>query len=169
VTRPQYPQKNNRETIAVFGTTRTIESGVYVEEIRKRCPHVQVVQQACPALAGAIEAARPRSELSELIRDAVAELCTQALGGAPDRALLGCTHFAVAEALFRRELPARTRLLSQPDAVADSLEDYLARHPEYATPSDTSAVRLLTTGAVAEASRTAAIFWPGAPAFTALG
>jgi glutamate racemase len=43
VTAPQYPQKNNRDVIAVFGTTRTIESGVYAEEIRKRCPRVRVV------------------------------------------------------------------------------------------------------------------------------
>jgi glutamate racemase len=167
VTRPQYPQKHNRETIAVFGTTRTVESGVYVEEIRKRCPHVTVVQQACPALAGAIEAGRPRAELAALVSEAVVALCTRLEGGAPDRALLGCTHFAIVEALFRRELPARTRLLSQPEAVADSLEDYLARHPHYAESSGKPGVRLLTTGDFAAASRTAAIFWPGAPGFEA--
>ena len=166
VTRPQYPQKNNRETIAVFGTTRTIESGVYAEEIRKRCPQVRVVQQACPTLAGAIEALLPRAELEALIATAVAELCTRLESGAPDRALLGCTHFASVEPLFRRELPARTRLLSQPDAVADSLEDYLARHPAYAEASGPPGVRLLTTGAVAQATRTGAIFWPDAPPFT---
>jgi glutamate racemase len=127
-----------------------------------------VVQQACPALAGAIEAARPRAELEALVATAVAELCTRLESGAPDRALLGCTHFAIVEPLFRRELPARTRLLSQPDAIADSLEDYLARHPAYAEPDTTPSVRLLTTGAVAEATRTATIFWPGAPAFERL-
>jgi len=168
VTRPQYPQKNNRETIAVFGTTRTIESGVYVEEIRKRCPRVQVAQQACPALAGAIESGRPRAELEALVASAVSELSTRLESGAPDRALLGCTHFAIVEPLFRRKLPARTRLLSQPDAVADSLEDYLARHPAYAEASGTPGVRLLTTGAIAQAARTAAIFWPGAPPFERL-
>ncbi len=168
VTRPQYPQKNNRETIAVFGTTRTIESGVYVEEIKKRCPQVQVVQQACPALAGAIESARPTAELEALVAAAVSELCMRLESGAPDRALLGCTHFAIVEPLFRRELPARTRLRSQAEAVADSLEDYLARHPEYAEVSGAPGVRLLTTGEVAQATRTAAIFWPSAPAFERL-
>jgi glutamate racemase len=33
---PQYPQKYNTDLIAVFGTTRTITSGVYPEEISKR-------------------------------------------------------------------------------------------------------------------------------------
>ena len=44
VTTPQYPQKYNTDTIAVFGTTRTIASHAYPEEIRKRCPKVAVVQ-----------------------------------------------------------------------------------------------------------------------------
>ena len=54
VTAPQYPQKYNTDVIAVFGTTRTVASGVYPEEIRKRCPKVVVVQQVCAGLAGAI-------------------------------------------------------------------------------------------------------------------
>lgn len=169
VTTPQYPQKNNRERIAVFGTTRTIESGVYVEEIRKRCPRAGVIQQACPALAAAIEAGRPEPELDALVAAAVSALLAQLAGGAPDRAILGCTHFAIVEALFRRRLPASTRILSQPQCVADSLEDYLARHPAYADASAPAGVRLLTTGAVAEVSRVASIFWPGAPPFEAVG
>ena len=33
--------------------------------------------------------------------------------------------------MFRAHLPAFTRVLSQPEVVADSLEDYLLRHPRY--------------------------------------
>lgn len=72
VTSPQYPQKYNTDTIGVFGTTRTISSGVYAEEIRKRCPKVTVVQQICSELAGAIENKRPLAELDVLVRDGVA-------------------------------------------------------------------------------------------------
>ena len=165
VTTPQYPQKNNRERIAVFGTTRTVESGVYVEEIRKRCPQAGVSQQACPALAGAIEAGRPEAELDALVAAAVSALLAQPGGHAPDRAILGCTHFAIVEPLFRRRLPAGTRILSQPEVVADSLEDYLARHADYAEANAAPGVRLLTTGSVTQASRVARIFWPDAPPF----
>jgi hypothetical protein len=49
VTTPQYPQKYNIDTVAVFGTTRTIASHAYPEETRKRCPKVTVVQQTCAA------------------------------------------------------------------------------------------------------------------------
>jgi glutamate racemase len=168
VTTPQYPQKNNRERIAVFGTTRTIESGVYVEEIRKRCPKARVLQQTCPELAGAIEAGRPEGELDALVAAAVAALLAQGSGDAPERAILGCTHFAIVEPLFRRRLPPGTRILSQPESVADSLEDYLARHPGYAD-GGRPGVRLLTTGSVPQASRAARIFWPDAPPFERAG
>ena len=168
VTTPQYPQRNNRDCIAVFGTTRTIESRVYVEEIAKRCPAAQVAQQPCPGLAGALEDGRPEAELDTLVAAAVSALLAQLGGRAPDRAILGCTHFAIVEALFRRRRPAGVRILSPPEAVADSLEDYLARHPGYADANPEPGVRLLTAGPAAEASRLAALFWPGAPPFERL-
>ena len=168
VTSPQYPQKYNSDVIAVFGTTRTIASGVFPEEIRKRCPRITVVQQACPALAGAIEADRPESGLEALVKEGVAALDEQTGGEPAHRAILGCTHYPMVEHLFRRHLPKFTRLLSQPDVVADSLEDYLARHARYAAVSDGPRLRLLTTGAPDEVSRLARIFWDEAPAFEAL-
>lgn len=167
VTKPQYPQKNNRELIAVFGTTRTIESGVYPEEIRKRCPRVRVVQQACSGLAAAIEQARPPAELDAIVADGVATLLAQLGGRAPDRAILGCTHFSLVEKLFAENLPAGVRILSQPELVADSLEDYLARHPAYAANGAGPGARLFTTGDPAAVSRAAAVFWPDAPRFAA--
>lgn len=176
VTTPQYPQKHNREVIAVFGTTRTIESGVYAEEIRKRCPRVRVVQQACSGLAAAIERARPQAELDAIVADGVAALLERLAAASdsgrargpfqPDRAILGCTHFSLVEKLFAENLPAGVRILSQPEVVADSLEDYLARHPEYAGSADPGArPRLLTTGDPDAVSHAAEIFWAGAPRF----
>jgi len=72
VTIPQYPQKYNTDLIAVFGTTRTITSFAYPEEIRKRCPRVAVVQQICAELAGAIETGASASLLDDLVARGVA-------------------------------------------------------------------------------------------------
>jgi glutamate racemase len=175
ITTPQYPQKYMTDTIAVFGTARTISSGVYQEEIRKRCPRVKVVQQACPRLAGAIEAGAHAHEIDGLVAGYVADLMAATEGERPDRAILGCTHFPLIEGAFRRHLPAGTRLLSQPGIVADSLEDYIARHPEYlAVPGALGntgrdfrgeRVVLLTTGDSATVSGTLGTFWPERPAF----
>ncbi len=111
VTTPQYPQKYNTDLVAVFGTTRTITSYVYPEEIRKRCPRVTVVQQICADLAGAIEAGRPEDELDAFVEAGVRGLLAQTGGHPPHRAILGCTHYPIVEHLFRRHLPPFTRML----------------------------------------------------------
>ena len=170
VASPQYPQKYNTDTVAVFGTRRTIASGVYPEEIRKRCPKVTVLQQACPDLAGAIEAGAPEAELSALIEGDVAEMLAGNHGHPPHRAILGCTHYALVEHLFRLYLPPFTRLLGQPEVVADSFEDYLHRHPGYAgaPAAPGTSPLVLTTGDVARIEPAIARLWPGHPAFEAL-
>ncbi len=170
VTTPQYPQKFNSDLIAVFGTTRTITSEVYPEEIRKRCPRVEVIQQICANLAGAIEDEAGREELSGLVKEGVDALLEQTLGTIPDRAILGCTHFPLVEDLFRKHLPSSTRLLSQPDLVADSLEDYLARRPQYlgGYHPEPRMLLMLTTGDADEISNRARVFWPEVPPFESI-
>jgi glutamate racemase len=159
VTTPQYPQKFLTDRIAVFGTTRTIASNVYAEEIRKRCPKVTVIQQVCSELAGAIEHGKPEPVLDRLVKEGIDGAMAQAGGEPPHRAILGCTHFPLVEHLFRRHLPPATRILSQPEIVADSLEDYLSRHPRFKGEVGTApSLVLLTTGDPAEASRGARVF-----------
>ncbi len=165
VSSPQYPQKYNTDLIAVFGTTRTINSDAYPEEIRKRCPRVTVVQQICAQLAGAIEHEAPEAELERLVEEGIRGVMEQTNGTPPHRAILGCTHFPLVEHLFRRHLPPFTRILSQPEVVADSLEDYLARRPHYLAGDRGHSLTLLTTGNPALISGRARVFWPEVAAF----
>jgi glutamate racemase len=165
VTSPQYPQKYNTDTIGVFGTTRTVTAGVYPEEIGKRCPKVTVVQQICSELAGAIEEKQPEAHLEELVRAGITGLLDQTDGVPPHRAILGCTHFPLVEHLFRKHLPPFTRILSQPEVVSDSFEDYLARRSHYLNGDESGSLTLLTTGDPVEVSEKARVFWPNVPAF----
>lgn len=165
VTTPQYPQKNNTDYIVVFGTTRTIQSGVYPEEIRKRCPDVNLTEQICAGLAGAIEAGGDDAVLDPLVEDAVNEVFGKLKDTTPDQVILGCTHFPLVEHLFRKHLPQGTRILSQPKIVAHSLEDYLRRHPAFCSPGAPTTTVLLTTGATAAIDQRARLFWPDAPSF----
>ena len=165
VTSPQYPQKNNTDTIAIFGTLRTVSSGVFPEEIRKRCPKVTVVQQVCSELAGAIEDKRPETELERLVAEGVTALLAATQNMPPHRAILGCTHFPLVEHLFRRHLPPYTRILSQPEVIADSFEDYLARKPNYLAGNEGGRLTLLTTGNASEVSAKARVFWPDVATF----
>jgi glutamate racemase len=169
VTTPQYPQKYNTDTIAVFATRRTVASDVYPEEIRKRCPKVNVIQQACPELAGMIEAGAAEASLEARISGYVEELMRACGNVPPHRAILGCTHYPLVEHLFRRHLPPFTRLLSQPEIVADSLEDYLTRRPRYLEGAQSGTEpTLLTTGEASEISAALATFWPDQKAFERL-
>lgn len=168
-TEPQYPQKYNSDLIAVFATRRTVASSVYPEEISKRCPKAQVIQQACPDLAGAIEQGRPAAELDGLVHAYVASLLDRTDGVAPHQAILGCTHYPLVEEAFLRHLPASTRLLSQPEVVADSLEDYLSRHPGYALKLESDYTPLLlTTGQPSRIAESLQVFWPKAQPFEAV-
>lgn len=172
VTTPQYPQKNNTELLAVFGTRRTVASNVYAEEISKRCPKVRVVQQECPGLAGAIEDEASDETIAALVSEAVTEMLQKTGGAAPDRAILGCTHFPLVENVFAAALPPTTRLLSQPTIVADSFDDYLHRHPEFGVAAvdgaQTGQIVCLTTGDPARSNQRATLFWPEVPAFKKL-
>ena len=167
VTAPQYPQKYNTDTIGVFGTSRTVASNVYPEEILKRCPRMNVIQQACPSLVQGIEEGWPEVQLAKRVGTYASALLENAKDKVPERVILGCTHYPLLESLFRSALPDGTRLLAQPQAVGDSLEDYLTRHPGYVTPLgvDIIPVRLLTSGEPGAVSQTLSRFWPDAPLF----
>jgi glutamate racemase len=117
------------ETVAVFATQATVESSFYPREIALRAPNITVTQQACPELAGMIEAGAAESDLRATVTRHVDALL-QGLGKAPDKAVLGCTHFPLVEALFRSALPPETQILSQPARVAAAMVAYLFRHPE---------------------------------------
>lgn len=117
------------QSVAVFATQATVDSGFYPREIALRAPNTSVIQQACPELAGMIEAGAAEASLRNTVVRHVATLL-QRLGQAPDKAVLGCTHFPLVESLFRSALPTETEILSQPARVAAATVAYLFRHPE---------------------------------------
>ncbi len=159
VTTPQYPQKYNDDLIVIFATNRTVQSDVFVEEIRKRCPKVRIVQQSCDKLAGAIEDGASQEQLSGLVQGYVSSALEQADGALPHRAILGCTHYPLVEDLFQASLPVTTRLLSQPMIVADSLEDYLERHSHYVSAVTVPSAEFLTTGNAVHVTDALVSFW----------
>jgi glutamate racemase len=117
-------------TIAVFATRRTVETGCYPIEIRKRRPDITVIQQACPDLAGSIERGVRRREIRALVEQYVGELL-KSVDTPPDSVILGCTHYPLVADLFAAALPCGVRIIHQPEATARALRFYLDRHPEY--------------------------------------
>ena len=142
-------------TIAVFATPRTVESGCYPIEIRKRRPDITVVQQACPELASAIEQGVPRDDIRTLVEEYVGELRRKAT---PDRVILGCTHYPLVDEFFAAALPRGVPIIHQPQATARALRFYLDRHPEYDA-GNAGQRMFLSTGFSAEALPLIERFW----------
>ncbi|ANN74331.1 glutamate racemase [Bordetella bronchialis] len=130
--------------VAVFATRHTVRTRAYVDEIQARAPGMRVSQQACPELAGMIDAGVAEDAIRRAVRGHIAELLETA-GATPDVCILGCTHYPLVQHIFVDELPRGVRLLSQPDATAASLRRYLARHPAFSAGVASPTV-YLTTG-----------------------
>jgi glutamate racemase len=159
---PAQPEARRR-TIAIFATRRTVASNAYVDEISKRAPEIDVIQQACPDLVNLIERPAPRAELRAAIRRFVSDMMAQLKGRKPDAVMLGCTHYPIIADLFADALPGGWEILSQPQLVARSMADYLGRHPEIDTPDPVPQLQFLTTGDTVRASNFATTFF-GRPA-----
>ena len=144
----------------VFCTAATAMSRVYEIEIDKRREDLAVFSEPCPGLAGLIELGAPAEELRVVVNDHVDAL-RRRIGRHPDTAILGCTHYEIVADLFAAALPPGTPLIHQPTAVADALERYFARHPEYAL-GGSGRRDFLTTGRPGPQSDMVSQFW-GAP------
>jgi glutamate racemase len=153
------------DILGVFSTPATAASRVYEIEIDKRRQDVAVFSEPCPELARLIEAGAPRDELAKVITGHVQALKTR-IGRHPDRAILGCTHYEIVADLFQAALPPGTPLIRQPDATADALERYFARHPEF-RPGESAMRRFLTTGKPGAQHSLVETFWGGPLSFEA--
>jgi glutamate racemase len=144
----------------VFCTAATAMSRVYEIEIDKRREDLAVFSEPCPGLAGLIELGAPAEELEVVVRDHVDAL-RRRIGRHPDKAILGCTHYEIVADIFAAALPPGTSIIHQPAAVADALERYFQRHPEYEL-GGSGRRDFLTTGKPGPQSELVSQFW-GAP------
>ena len=141
----------------VFCTAATAISRVYEIEIDKRREDLAVFSEPCPGLAGLIELGAPVEELTVVIGDHVDAL-RRRIGRHPDKAILGCTHYEIVAPIFAAALPPGTPLIHQPTAVADALERYFERHPEYGL-GESGRRDFITTGKTGPQSDMVNQFW----------
>lgn len=115
--------------IGILGTSGTVSSGSYVIEIEKFFPQVRVFQQACPMWVPLIENREYETDGADyFVRKCIDQLLKQSTE--IDTILLACTHYPLLINKIRNHVPAGVRVLPQGGIVAESLMDYLNRHPE---------------------------------------
>ena len=100
--------------IGVLATTRTLASDKFQRLAQAHADGAQLVLQACPGLADAIEAADAAGSGLDVL---VERYCAPLRDAGVDVAVLGCTHYVFARELFERALPG-VQLVDTADAIA---------------------------------------------------
>jgi len=115
--------------VGVLGTVGTIQSLSYPIEITKINPHIRVFQEACPMWVPLVENNEYQKDGADyFIRRHIENLLCQSLD--MDVMILACTHYPLLIDKIKKYTPSRVKILSQGGIVAESLADYLQRHPE---------------------------------------
>jgi len=112
--------------VALFATPATVSSRAFQRELAFRAIGVDVEAQACGGVVDAIE------EGDLILAEALVRGHVQALKRKmpqPQAAVLGCTHYPLMQETFQDALGPDVQVYSQANLVAESLADYLNRHP----------------------------------------
>lgn len=131
--------------VGLLATEGTVKSRSYQLEIRKLFPDIQVTGIACPFWVPLVEyneADSPGADYFVKKRmDALAR--KDAL---IDTIILGCTHYPLLMPKIEKYKRPGVRIVAQGEYVANSLKDYLKRHPEMnAMCTKTGTCRYFTT------------------------
>lgn len=115
--------------IAILATPGTVSSNSYLVETNKLSPNIKVNQIACPMWVPIVENGEATGDGADYF---VKKHIDQALEMDKDIdvIVLACTHYPILEPKIRKYLPANIKLVSQGQLIANSLKDYLERHPE---------------------------------------
>lgn len=115
--------------IGILATAGTVKSESYPLEIHKLFPDIRVSGVACPMWVSLVENNESQNEGTDyFIRKYIDQLLTK--DPQIDTVLLGCTHFPILLPKIRQYIPEHISVISQGEYVAQSLKDYLRRHPE---------------------------------------
>jgi glutamate racemase len=145
--------------LGILATPGTVQSGSYPIEIEKFFPDMQVYQEACPLWVPLIENNEHKTPGAlYFFEKNVRQLMAQS--GKIDTVLLACTHYPLVMDELKGLLAPGTSILSQGGIVADSLADYLQRHPEMELRCTRGRQRqFFTTDATEDFDARAAVFY----------
>ena len=117
--------------VGVLATAGTIKSESYPMEIHKLFPDIHVSGEACPMWVPLVENNEAQSPGTDYFIqkyiDALLHKDQQI-----DTVILGCTHYPLLLPKIKHFMPDGIEIVSQGEYVAESLKDYLHRHPEIA-------------------------------------
>ena len=147
------------KSVGVLATNGTVSSNSYPIEVEKFFPDIKVYQEACPMWVPLVENNEYHSHGANFfIKKNIHNIFEK--GENIDVILLACTHYPLLKEKIEEHLPVGVKLLSQGEIVADSLKDYLQRHPEIENKCSKNKMRsFFTTDAIEDFNSHAAKFF----------
>lgn len=115
--------------IGLLATQGTVQSRSYEIEISKIDPALTVASKSCPMWVPLVEnreADGPGADY--FVQKYINQLFT--IDPVIDTIVLGCTHYPLLLDKIKEAVSDRAHIVTQGDLVAESLENYLLRHPE---------------------------------------
>jgi glutamate racemase len=145
--------------IGILATSGTVQSESYLIEIEKFFPGITINQEACPMWVPLVENNEHETEGADFfVEKNIRNILTK--NNKIDTLLLACTHYPLLKKKIEKHLPANVKLISQGEIVAESLEDYLQRHPEIEKKISKKSIRnFYTTDSVEDFDSKASIFF----------
>lgn len=115
--------------IGLLATAGTVKSESYPMEVHKLFPDIKVNGVACPMWVPLVENNEAQSDGTDyFVRKYIDQLLKK--DAQIDAVILGCTHYPLLLPKIQKYIPEHIRVIAQGEYVAESLKDYLHRHPE---------------------------------------
>jgi glutamate racemase len=136
-----------------------VSSQSYPIEIAKFFPGIKVYQEACPMWVPLVENNEHLGHGADFfVKKDLKTIFEKGID--IDVILLACTHYPLLKEKIHEYLPIGVKLVSQGEIVADSLEDYLSRHPEIESACSKNGQRVFyTTDSTEDFDNHASIFF----------
>ena len=146
-------------SVGILATNGTVESGSYKLEIEKFFPGIQVYQQACPIWVPLVENRETEGPgVDYFVQKCLAQLFQQS--EKIDTVLLACTHYPLLLDAIQKNSKRDVRFISQGRLVAESLDNYLQRHPELEQEcSKQGTKQFYTTDSIVDFNANASLFF----------
>lgn len=116
--------------IGLLATSGTVNSHSYALEVKKLYgDRMHICEHACPMWVPIVENGEAHNDGADwYVEKYIRQI--QQLDSEIDTLLLGCTHYPILLPKIKKYVPDNIKIVAQGSLVADSLCNYLHRHPE---------------------------------------
>ncbi|NCU43221.1 glutamate racemase [Candidatus Falkowbacteria bacterium] len=118
---------SNKKHLGIIGTTATIKSQTYTQELKFLKPGLKIAAKATPLLVPLVEEGRLDTPETRLILEDYLKPLKMA---GIDSLALACTHYPYLQNLIKELLGPEVLIYDSGKIIADSLNLYLKNHPE---------------------------------------